>query len=116
MKLVRDKIPEIIRARGDWCSVRPCKDQDEYVWLLRRKLDEEVGECHYKAYQPGELEEMADVLDVLYALAAARGWSPEEIEAARQKKSAANGGFADRVVLEEWSSRTGGGGEKKADE
>jgi predicted house-cleaning noncanonical NTP pyrophosphatase (MazG superfamily) len=116
MKLVRDKIPEIIRARGDWCSVRLCKDHDEYVWLLRRKLDEEVGECHYKAHSSEELEEMADVLEVLYALAAARGWSPEDIEAARQKKSAANGGFVDRIVLEEWSSRSGYSGGKKADE
>ena len=46
------------------------------------------------------LEEMADVLEVLYAIAAARGDSVEELERVRAEKSEKRGGFADRIFLE----------------
>lgn len=46
------------------------------------------------------LEEMVDVLEVLYAIAAARGYSVEELERVRAEKSEKRGGFADRIFLE----------------
>jgi len=62
-KLVRDRIPEIIERQGGHPSVR-ILDQEEYVHCLERKLDEEVEEYH-RNKNP---EELADILEVVYAL------------------------------------------------
>ena len=67
-KLVRDHIPAMITQRGDQPVTRilAC---DEYRHELRRKLHEEVAEfC-----ATGEVEELADVLEVVYALAMLEG-------------------------------------------
>ena len=69
-KLVRDKIPEIIEADGKTCKTHILSD-DEYLAALETKLNEEVAE-----YQIDKnLEEMADVLEVLRAICVARGYS-----------------------------------------
>ena len=47
------------------------------------------------------LEEMADVLEVLYSIAVARGYSVEELERVRAEKAEKRGGFADKIFLEE---------------
>ena len=94
-KLVRDKIPEIIEADGKTCKTRILSDE-EYIASLDAKLNEEVAE--YQADK--NLEEMADVLEVLQAICLARGYSLEELEALRAKKSNERGGFADKIFLE----------------
>lgn len=94
-KLVRDKIPEIIEADGKTCTTRILDDK-EYLAALEEKLNEEVAE-----YQKDKnLEEMADVLEVLQAICVAKGYSLEELEAMRAKKAEKRGGFADRLFLE----------------
>ncbi len=94
-KLVRDKIPEIIEADGKTCKTRILGDE-EYLAALEEKLNEEVAE-----YQKDKnLEEMADVLEVLQAICIAKGYSLEELEAMRAKKAGKRGGFADKVFLE----------------
>ena len=67
-KLVRDKIPQIIRETGAEPLVRVA-DEAEYVQLLRRKLLEEVGEF----LDSGATEELADILEVVLALASQHG-------------------------------------------
>ena len=94
-KLVRDKIPEIIKADGKECKKRILSN-DEYIAVLEAKLNEEVAE--YQADK--NLEEMADVLEVLQAICIARGYSLEELEALRAKKVSERGGFADKIFLE----------------
>lgn len=94
-KLVRDKIPEIIEADGKTCKTRILSN-DEYVAALESKLNEEVAE--YQADK--NLEEMADVLEVLQAICAARGYSVAELEALRKKKADERGGFAEKIFLE----------------
>ena len=69
----------------------------EYLVELDRKLSEECAE--YQADK--SLEEMADVLEVLYAIATARGYSVEELERVRAEKAEKRGGFADKIFLEE---------------
>ena len=94
-KLVRDKIPEIIRQSGKECvcSVLPEKD---YLLLLDQKLNEELQE-----YQESKsMEELADLLEVIRAVALARGSSMEEVERIRIQKSAKRGGFEKRILLE----------------
>ncbi|GLW66527.1 hypothetical protein Arub01_47710 [Actinomadura rubrobrunea] len=100
-KLVRDRIPDIIRASGREPSVRVVGD-GEYASLLRAKLYEEVAE--YVAC--GDAEELADVLEVVHALAALHGVAPEELERRRAAKAAERGGFADRLVLRLDADRT----------
>ena len=94
-KLVRDKIPEIIKADGKECKTRILSN-DEYIAVLEAKLNEEVAE--YQADK--NLEEMADVLEVLQANCIARGYSLEELEAHGAKKASERGGFADKIFLE----------------
>lgn len=95
-KLVRDKIPDIIKSAGKHAVTRVLTDE-EYLAELDRKLTEVCAE--YQAYK--SFEEMADVLEVLYAIAAARGYSVEELERVRAEKAEKRGGFADKIFLEE---------------
>lgn len=94
-KLVRDKIPEIIEKDGKSCKTHILSN-DEYIVALEVKLNEEVAE--YQADK--NLEEMADVLEVLQAICLARGYSLKELEALRAKKSDERGGFAKKIFLE----------------
>ena len=94
-KLVRDKIPEIIEKDGKTCVTHILSDE-EYITALERKLNEEVAE-----YQVDKnLEEMADILEVLQAICVARGYSLDELEAMREKKADERGGFAKKIYLE----------------
>lgn len=94
-KLVRDKIPEIIEADGRTCKTHILTDE-EYLIALEEKLNEEVAE-----YQKDKnLEEMADVLEVLQAICVARGYSLEELEALRKKKASSRGDFSKKIFLE----------------
>ena len=94
-KLVRDKIPEIIEKDGKHCVCSVLSDED-YILLLDRKLDEEL-----KEYQESKsMEELADLLEVIRAVALARGSSIEEVEQIRIKKAEKRGGFIKRILLE----------------
>ena len=94
-KLVRDKIPEIISASGKKANCR-ILGEDEYIKELDRKLDEECAE-----YQVDKnIEELADILEVIYAIAEARGYSAAELERVRLEKSEKRGGFSQRIFLE----------------
>lgn len=94
-KLVRDKIPEIIEADGKTCKTRILSNE-EYIAALEVKLNEEVVE-----YQLDKnLEEMADVLEVLRAICVARGYSLEELEVMRAEKASGRGGFSRKIYLE----------------
>ena len=81
-KLVRDRIPEIIRSQGRECECRVASEE-ETLYFLTMKLDEEVAE--YKADR--NLEELADVLEVLMALAEYHGYSEEEFLKKRYEKA-----------------------------
>jgi predicted house-cleaning noncanonical NTP pyrophosphatase (MazG superfamily) len=95
-KLVRDKIPEIIRAQGGEPVVR-IAGAGEYRELLRAKLVEEAGEVATAdaAHAP---EELADVLEVVLALAADLGLDAGGLEKLRVAKAADRGSFTERIV------------------
>lgn len=94
-KLVRDKIPEIIEADGKHCKTHILPDND-YITALEAKLNEEVAE-----YQVDKnLEEMADILEVLQAICVAKGYSLEDLENVRAKKNDERGGFQEKIFLE----------------
>lgn len=93
-KLVRDRIPAIIENQGERPLTRRLGDA-EYRACLERKLAEETAE-----YLEGhELDELADILEVVYALCKAGGHSLSDLAAAYEKKHAAMGGFDERIFL-----------------
>jgi predicted house-cleaning noncanonical NTP pyrophosphatase (MazG superfamily) len=93
-KLVRDKIPNIIEASGRKCTYEIASKDDRYS-LLESKLQEEVSEF----LEDKNLEELADVMEVLFGLANALGYSEEELLKARDKKKEERGGFKEGIVL-----------------
>ena len=93
-KLVRDRIPAIIEAQGERTITR-ILDPEEYARCLEQKLDEEVAEFH----RDRNLEELADILEVVCALADSIGATPEELREVYDRKHAARGGFRDRIFL-----------------
>ena len=93
-KLVRDKIPEIIEADGKTCEIEILSD-GKYLEMIDAKLDEELAEYH----KDQNLEELADLLEVIQAAAIARGYSVEELETLRAKKAEKRGGFQERILL-----------------
>src|SRR6266540_3392074 len=93
-KLVRDKIPDLIRQRGSQ-PITQILAPDTYKKELQRKLGEEVAEfC-----ESGQMEELADILEVIFALAAVEGVSHFKLEDIRQRKLAERGGFTRRILL-----------------
>jgi predicted house-cleaning noncanonical NTP pyrophosphatase (MazG superfamily) len=93
-KLVRDKIPQIIRSKGQEPIIY-IADTEEYCVRLRDKLREEVEE--YLA-SDNDREELADILEVLYALARQAGTDQQQLEKLRAAKAEKRGGFADRII------------------
>ena len=93
-KLVRDKIPEIIEANGKVPKIR-ILEQQEYCCCLEEKLNEEVAEFHADK----NLEELADILEVTYALAASLGYTREDLLLTYDRKHAQRGGFGKRIFL-----------------
>ena len=93
-KLVRDRIPAIKERNGQVPVVRILGDA-EYAYYLEQKLDEEVSEFH----KDKNVEELADILEVVYALAENMGHTKEELLEACQKKHDERGGFRDRIFL-----------------
>ncbi len=94
-KLVRDRIPEMIERDGQTPVTRQL-DEAEFHDALWKKLWEEVAELEAEP----SVEEIADVIEVLLAIARALGSSAAEVDAVRVAKRQARGGFEQRVWLE----------------
>ncbi len=95
-KLVRDRIPEIIEGSGKSCVVE-LLDDDDYLRAIDAKLDEELAEYHKEQ----NIEELADLLEVIRAAAVARGYTVEDLERVRAEKAAKRGGFEKKLFLRE---------------
>ena len=93
MKLVRDRIPELAGQPAAFGQADPA----EFALLLRAKLLEEAAEA--ATATPAELlDELGDVLQVLYTLAQLAGLEPAAIECARARKTHTTGAFTRRVI------------------
>lgn len=90
-KLVRDRIPELIRSQGSEPKTRRLSER-EFIDALARKLVEEAEE----AAGTRTVEELADVLEVVHALADELGHSIEDVERSRAAKAQERGGFEER--------------------
>lgn len=95
-KLVRDRIPDIIKADGKACVTEILPDE-QYLEMLDAKLNEELAE-----YQESKsLEELADLLEVMQAVVKARGWTWEQLVQVQADKAAKRGGFEKKILLKE---------------
>lgn len=95
-KLIRDRIPEIIQSSGKTCVTEIFSDED-YIRMVDAKLDEELAEYH----KDQNIEELADLVEVIYAAAKARGYSLAQLEAVRAEKASARGAFEKKLLLKE---------------
>ena len=95
-KLVRDRIPEIIESSGKTCTTEILSPED-YLRMIDTKLDEELAEYH----KDQNIEELADLLEVIRAATVARGYSLEDLERVRAEKAVKRGGFEKRILLKE---------------
>ena len=93
-KLVRDLIPEVIKADCKACEIEIAKDEEK-TELLEAKLMEEVNEY----LKDKNLEELADVMEVLFGLAHNLGYSEDDLINKRNEKLKARGGFKEGIVL-----------------
>ncbi len=95
-KAIRDKIPEIIEASGNKATVE-IVDQVTFIKYLDAKLGEELKEY----LEDGNVEELADLVETVYAILACKGVSMEKFEKIRFAKAEKRGGFVKRLVLKE---------------
>ena len=96
-KLVRDRIPEIIRQSGNECEVVILSDR-EYRQALRQKLIEEAAEAA-AADEDDLVAELADLSEVMDALMLSFGVSGDRLLAEKIKRRETRGGFAKKIML-----------------
>ena len=90
-KPIRDKIPEIIKESGKNCNVKKL-DDSEFLVQLEKKLVEELAE-----YQESKnVEELADVLEVVYRISNLKGF---DLDKARLGKIEKRGKFEKNLFL-----------------
>lgn len=96
-KLVRDKIPEIIRDSGNHCEIKTLSNLD-YIEALKHKLVEEAQEVVIA--KPEELpQELADVMEVIDTLMTTMGIEPEKVREIQKEKRSQRGGFDNKIKL-----------------
>lgn len=93
MKLIRDKIPAIAAAKGEHMQCHTANPA-EFRHHLWKKLEEEVNEF----LDSKEPEELADILEVIGAIAMERGLTMQDIYRLRDKKKKERGGFNNRII------------------
>ena len=96
MKLVRDKIPDIILKSGRECISRRVYGTDEHKVLLKKKMEEESLEFLQKPC----LEEAADMYEVLLAMITLSGHNIEDVVREAVFKKEKRGGFGGGIILE----------------
>lgn len=98
-KLVRDKIPNKIESNGEVAITRFLSD-DEYKNELYKKLLEESHEVINSQGGEDTLEELADVLEVLKAIAELNDKKLDDVVEVAKQKRLKRGGFEKRIFLE----------------
>ena len=93
-KAVRDRIPGIIHNSGRECAAKELSDP-EFLVELESKLGKELTEY----LENKELEELADLLEMIYRIAELRGSSKENLVALRRQKKLEKGGFEKNLLL-----------------
>ena len=98
-KLVRDNIPEIIQGNGGTPFTR-ILDDSEYKAELEKKLNEEYQEVLGTTTSDERIEELADMLEIIEALAAIEGKTLTDVVEVQKQKRLKRGGFSKKIFLE----------------
>ena len=93
-KAIRDKIPEIIAESGKKCNTKQL-DDESFLAELEKKLIEEVNEYS----ESKDVEELADLLEVIYRISELRGVSSDELDKIREEKAKKRGKFDNNLFL-----------------
>ena len=94
-KLVRDKIPENINSiEGRKANYKVLND-DEYLQELDKKLFEEAHEF----IEEHSIEELANLMEVIFAIMKVENILIEDIEKAREIKNIKKGKFNNKIYL-----------------
>ncbi|TCP19939.1 putative house-cleaning noncanonical NTP pyrophosphatase (MazG superfamily) [Scopulibacillus darangshiensis] len=97
-KLVRDRIPEIIEKTNKKADTR-ILSSEEYITELRNKSFEELREYMETDNNQDAIEELADLLETIHALAKCHDMDFSEVERVRKAKAEKRGGFEERIFL-----------------
>ena len=99
-KLVRDRIPEIIKSKtGKEPEQKILTDDQEYLDYLLKKMVEEATELQRSGEQNNLNEELADVMEVIAAIMELKKIDPLEIAKIKAEKLDKRGGFAKRILM-----------------
>ena len=101
-KLVRDKIPEIIKNNGGSC-ITYILDKEKYKKKLIEKICEEISEFE----KDENLEELADIYTVLEALVKSYGYDMSKVIEKAESKKISNGGFESKIFMIEYDDGIG---------
>ena len=93
-KVVRDKIPEIIKESGKKFNLKQL-DDESFLAEIEKKLIEEVDEYT----ESKDVEELADLLEVIYRISELRGVNSDELNEIRKDKAEKRGKFANNLFL-----------------
>lgn len=93
-KAIRDRIPEIIKKSGKTCTVKQLNNP-EFLSALENKLMEEITEY----YESRSVEELADLIEVIFRIAELKGVSQNQLEQIRTQKNVDRGDFSDNLFL-----------------
>jgi len=95
-KLVRDKIPEIIKQKGKIPLIHKAEDL-EYWQKLKEKLQEETNEFLNTSNE----EELSDILEVIDTICDFKRFDKNKLDLIKKKKAEERGGFKKRIILDE---------------
>jgi predicted house-cleaning noncanonical NTP pyrophosphatase (MazG superfamily) len=103
-KLCRDKVPELIAAKGFECEIREV-DHDEYKREIIRKVFEEASGVSNHSGRESLLKELADLMITIDSVKKEFQISAPELEGAIEKSIEEKGGYENMFYLA-WSSDT----------
>ena len=95
-KLVRDKIPEIIKASGKTAIIEKLDDEEFKCFLLKKLIEESEELMNNPSY-----EELADVCEVIEEIIVSFNFDKEKLQNVKNNKAEKNGSFKKRILLKE---------------
>ena len=98
-KLVRDEIPRLMEMQGVKCQLETLTQRHQFLYQLKRKLVEESHEVFSSKDMNSLIEEISDVMDIIYLIMRENRISMEAIIESSNNKKKSRGGFDKRLFL-----------------
>lgn len=97
-KLIRDKIPDIIKKENKKFNIR-ILDDEEFKFEIIKKIGEEYQELLNSKNNDEEIEELADLFELIITLSGVFDLSLDELNTYRMTKKEKRGGFDEKIFL-----------------